>query len=416
MGETLLFVGDDWAEDHHDVELTDTFGKRLAKARLPEGVRGMARLHAMIGQALGENADELADQVVIGIETERGPWVQALIAAGYRVFAVNPLQASRYRERHGVSGAKSDGADAHMLADMVRTDSHQLRSVAGDSADAAAIKVVARAHKSLIWERTRHMQRLRHSLREYFPAALEAFEDLTAPDALELLAKAPDPASAGKLTIAQIRAALKRARRRGDLDARAKKIQDALRGEQLGQPAIVAQAYAATVASAAAVLTTLNEQIKTLQKQVEEHFGEHPDAEIILSQPGLGPILGARVLAEFGDDTDRYVSAKARKNYAGTSPITRASGKKKTVHARFIHNDRLLDALLTQVVPAMNASPGVRALYDELRARDVEHFAALRHIANRLVGILHGCLKTRTLYDEATAWSHRLREIDKAAA
>jgi len=170
-----LFVGDDWAEDHRDVELMDSAGQRLAKARLPEGVAGFARLHAMIGEQLGEDADEDdAGQVAIGIETDRGPWVAALIAAGYTVFAINPLQASRYRERHGVSGAKSDAADAHVLADMVRTDSHQLRPVAGDSAQAAAVKVVTRTHKTLIWERTRCTQRLRHALRDYFPAALEA--------------------------------------------------------------------------------------------------------------------------------------------------------------------------------------------------------------------------------------------------
>jgi transposase len=411
----LLFVGDDWAEDHHDVELMDASGRRLAKARLPEGVTGMARLHAMIGEQLGEAADELADQVVVGIETDRGPWVQALIAAGYRVFGINPLQASRYRERHGVSGAKSDAGDAHMLADMVRTDSHQLRQVAADSAEAAAVKVVARAHKTLIWERTRHMQRLRHALRDFFPAALEAFEDLTAPDTLELLAKAPDPASAARLSTAQISAALKRARRRAIPD-KAARIQAALRAEHLGQPDIVAAAYAATVRSAVAVLAVLNEQIKTLQGQVEAHFGTHPAAEIILSQPGLGPILGARVLAEFGDAKDRYADAKSRKNYAGTSPITRASGKKKTVLARYIHNDRLIDALGVQAFAALQASPGARAYYDQLRARDVNHFAALRQLGNRLVGILHGCLKTRTRYNEATAWSHHSTEADANAA
>ena len=212
-GEAVrLFAGDDWAEDHHDVELMDAAGRVLAKRRLPEGVAGMARLHELIGQQLGEDADDA--EVVIGIETDRGPWVAALVAAGYTVYAVNPLQASRYRERHGVSGAKSDGGDAHMLADMVRTDSHQLRAVAGDSADAEGIKVLARTHKTLIWERTRQVQRLRHQLREYFPAALEAFDDLDAPDALELLGKAPDPARAAKLTRAQVSAALKRARRR----------------------------------------------------------------------------------------------------------------------------------------------------------------------------------------------------------
>ena len=404
----MLFVGDDWAEGHHDVELMDVAGRKLVKARLPEGVAGIARLHAMIGEQLGEDAED-ADQVLIGIETDRGPWVQALIAAGYTVFAINPLQAARYRDRLGVSGAKSDAADAHMLADMVRTQSHQLRPVAGDTVEAEAVKVVTRMHKTLIWERTRCTQRLRHALREYFPAALEAFEDLDAADTLELLAKAADPESAARLTTGQISAALKRARRR-DIPNKAERIRAVLRAEHLGQPPVVTAAYAASVRALIAVLGTLNEQVKVLQGQVEAHFGSHPDAEIILSQPGLGPILGARVLAEFGDDHDRYASAKARKNYAGTSPITRASGKKKVVAARFIHNDRLIDALMTQAFASLNNSPGARAYYDRQRARGTDYNAALRQLANRLVGILHGCLKTGRPYDEATAWSHHLTE------
>src|SRR5207342_3007805 len=281
----------DWAEDHHDIEVMDEAGKVLAKKRLPEGVAGMTGLHELIGRYLGE--DEEGAEVVIGIETDRGPWVAALGAAGYLVFPANPLQALRYRERHGVPGAKSDGGDAHMLADMVRTDSHQLRPAAGDSPAGQGIKVVARAHKTMIWDRTRTVQRLRHQLREYFPAALEAFEDLDAPDTLELLGKAPDPARAAKLTRAQISAALKRARRRniaGKTDA----ILAALRGEHLGQPPALTAAYAATIRSLIAVITALNEQVKALQGQVEENFGRHPDAEIYQSQPGLGAILSAR--------------------------------------------------------------------------------------------------------------------------
>ena len=168
-----LFVGDDWAEDHHDVELMNEQGRVLARRRLPKGVAGVARLHELIGEQLGEGAGDA--EVIIGTETDRGPWVAALAAAGYTVYGVNPLQASRYRERHGVSGAKSDTGDAHMLADMVRTDSHQLRAGAGDSPGAGAVKVVARAHETLIRERNRQVQRLRHQLREYFPAALGAF-------------------------------------------------------------------------------------------------------------------------------------------------------------------------------------------------------------------------------------------------
>jgi transposase len=406
----VLFVGDDWAEAHHDVELQDQAGRRLGKAKLEEGIAGIVRLHELIAEQLDQDAEP--EQVVVGIETDRGPWVQALLAAGYRVYAINPLQVARYRERHSVSGAKSDAADAHTLADMVRTDRHQLRPIAGDSDLAEAIKVVARAHKTLIWERTRHTLRLRHALREFFPAALVAFAELTGADALELLGKAPDPASAARLTSTQITTALKRARRHHLADS-AEAIRSALRAEHLGQPAAVAAAYAATVRAQVAILTTLDAEIKTMEEQVAAHFGQHPEVEIYRSQPGLGQILGARVLAEFGDDPTRYADAKSRKNYAATSPITRQSGKKKLVLARYVHNDRLIDALGRQAFAAMIASPGARAYYDQLRGRGVGHHAALRQLANRLVGILHGCLKTGTTYDEATAWSHREQ---KAAA
>jgi transposase len=408
----VLFIGDDWAEDHHDIEVQDEAGRRIGRARLPEGIAGIGRLHALIGEQLGE--DDEPEQVVVGIETDRGPWVQALIAAGYQIYAINPLQVARYRERHGVSGAKSDAGDAHALADMVRTDRHRLRPIAGDSDQAEAVKVLTRAHQTLIWERTRHVLRLRQTLREFFPTALAAFDDLAAADALQLLGAAPDPAAAARLTRTQIAAALRRAHRRQP-EAKAEKLQAALRTPQLDQPAVVTAAYAATVRAAVAVLSTLNAQIRTMEEQVEAHFGRHPDAEIYRSQPGLGVVLGARVLAEFGDDPSRYADARARKNYAGTSPITRQSGRKKVVLARYVHNNRLIDALGRQAFAALLASPGARRYYDQQRTRGLGHHAALRQLGNRLVGILHGCLKTRTTYDEATAWAHHQRH-DQAAA
>ena len=230
------------------------------------------------------------------------------------------------------------------------------------------MKVVARMHKTLIWERTRARQRLRHALREYFPAAVAAFEDLDAGDTLELLAKAPDPASAARLSLSQISAALKRARRR-DIPAKAAAIQAVLRAEHLGQPAVVTAAYAASVRALVALLGTLNAQVTTMQGQVEAHFGRHPDAEIILSQPGLGVVLGARVLAEFGDDHDRYTSAKARKNYAATSPITRASGKKAPSRPDSCTTTGSSTPCMTQAFTALRASPGARAYYDQQRAR-----------------------------------------------
>jgi transposase len=205
----VLFVGDDWAEDHHDVELVDETGRRLARAQLPEGLEGVSRLHALIAADLSEEwadlkPEEAARRVVVGIETDRGPWVQALLAAGYVVFAINPMQVARYREWHSTSGAKGDAGDAHVLAEIVRLDREHHRPVAGDSPDAEAVKLLARTHQSLIWDRTRQVLRLRSALREFFPAALEAFDDLTATDTLELLGRAPDPDRAARLSRAHL--------------------------------------------------------------------------------------------------------------------------------------------------------------------------------------------------------------------
>jgi hypothetical protein len=409
----MLYVGDDWAEDHHDVALVDRAGARLARARLPEGVAGIARLHELIAAHVGEG--DGPGEVLIGIETDRGPWVTALVAAGYRVYAVNPRSVARYRERHSTSGAKSDSGDAWLLADLVRTDASRHRPVAGDSPAAEGIKVLARAHQRLIWERNRTVLRLRSTLREYFPAALAAFADLAAPDALELLAKAPDPASAARLSRAQVTAALKRARRCHVAD-RAGEITAALRAPQLAQPAELTAAYAAAVAALTKVIAAFNGQIEVLEQQVSASFRRHASAGIYLSQPGLGPLLGARVLGEFGDDPARYDSAKGRKNYASTSPITRASGKKAVALARHARNDHLADAIHRWAFCTLTASPGARAYYDELRARGKSHNAALRQLGNRLVGILHGCLKTGTCYDEQTAWGHRPGTPHPAAA
>jgi transposase len=374
----------------------------LAARRLPEGLAGIRGLHALIG----EHAEQ-PDQVVIGIETDRGLWVGALTAAGYQLFAVNPLAVARYRDRHHISGAKSDASDAKLLADLVRTDRHNHRPIAGDSAKAEAVKVLARAHQSLIWARTQHTLRLRSALREYYPAALEAFEDLDDRDALAVLGRAPTPELAATLGLPAIRSALKRGGRQRYIDARAREIQAALRTEQLSAPAAVSAAFAATTRAAVAILVELNRQIAELEVTLAEHFETHPDADIYLSLPGLGVILGARVLGEFGDAPNRYTDAKSRKNYAGTSPLTVASGRKRAVLARYVRNNRLYDAIDHWAFCALTASPGARAFYDQRRDANDSHHQALRALGNRLVGILHGCLRHHTRYDEHKAWAHR---------
>jgi transposase len=406
----MIFVGVDWAEAHHDVLVEDEEGKRLAGGRLPEGVDGIARFHQMVSDFAEE-----PDEVVIGIETDRGLFVGALVAAGYQVFAVNPMSTSRYRDRHSSSGAKSDPGDAKVLADMVRTDRHNHRPVSGDSELAEAIKVLARAHQSMVWSRTRQSNFLRSTLREFYPAALVAFGDLTSSDALEVLKVAPTPTLGATLSRSKIAAALRHGGRQRRIEQKAEEIQQALRAPQLQGPVLVATAMGSSVSATVAVITAMNAQIDELAKELEVHFEQHPDAEVVRSLPGLGTILSARVLGEFGDEPNRYVSAKSRKNYAGTSPITRASGTKRVVLARFVRNLRLADAIYLWAFASLSASPGARAFYDYRRASGDTHHAALRHLGNRLVGILHGCLASHSRYDEHTAWGHRA-ELEQARA
>ena len=350
-----IFVGDDWAEAHHDVHLMNETGEHLAARRLPEGLEGVRRFHELVADHVEEPGE-----VVVGIEVDRGLWVAALAAAGYEIYAINPLAVSRYRDRHNLAGAKSDAGDAKVLADLVRTDRHNHRPIAGDSADAEALKVLARGHQSLIWARNRHTNALRNALREYYPGALVAFDNLADGDALAVLGRAPSPSVGARLSIAQIRSALRKGGRQRNLDRRAGEIQAALRGEQLAAADVVAEAFAATTAAAVAIIAQLNSQIAALEESLEDRFEQHPDADIYLSQPGLGDVLGARVLGEFGDDPQRFASAKSRRNYAGTSPLTVASGKKRAVLARHVRNRRLYDAVDQWALCSLSTSPGCR--------------------------------------------------------
>ena len=396
----MVFLGVDWAEEHHDVCLLDDEGNRLEKARVPEGIEGVRRIHALVTNHAADPGE-----VAVGIETDRGLLVGALVGAGYQVYAVNPLAVSRYRERHGVSRAKSDQADAKLLADLVRTDRHNHRQVRGDSEQSLAVRVLARAHQAQIAARQRQANQLRNALLEFYPAALNILgTDLDSKMAVALLTIAPTPAAGRKLSRAQIRSALSRAGLQRSLDEKAAAIQQQLREEQLEAPPVVAQAFGAIVSGAVKVNRALNDEISDLETELTASFEAHPDAEIIRSLPGLGVVLGARVLAEFGDDRTRYATAKCRKNYAGTSPITKASGKQKVVLARFVRNRHLADATYLWAFCSLTASPGARRYYDTRRTHGANHHQALRALGNRLVGILHGCLRYGQNYSEVTGW------------
>ena len=403
----MLFVGIDWAEDHHDVCVLDGEGSVVARGRVPDGVEGVAGVHELIGVGIGGDQEP---EVVVGIEVDRGLLVRALVASGYGVVAVNPLSVDRYRDRHRVSGAKSDPGDARVLADLVRTDRHLHRPVAGDTPEAEATKLVARAHQRAIWSRRRLANQLRSSLREFYPAAIGAFAQVGDRDSVAVLGVAPTPPLGRRLSKAKIASALRRGGRKLNIERRTEEIYTALRSDQLAQPPVVEDAYGTIVASLARLIGSHSTEIADLGEALEEGFTKHPDAEIYLSQPGLGVVTGGRVLGEFGDDPNRFDTARNRRNHAGTSPITVASGGRRVVRARFARNDRLGDAVNWWAFNALQTSPGAKAFYAQHRAKGDRHNQALRALGNRLVGILHGCLNNRTLYDEHLAWGHRTQQ------
>jgi transposase len=404
----VIFVGIDWSEEHHEVELQEGSGKVLKRLKISADLAGLTRLQEVItGQ------DQEPTQVVVAIEASHGLLVNALVASDYRVYAINPLTSARARQGESPSGSKSDAGDAHLLANLVRTRRQDLRPLAGDSKLAQAIRVRARSHVRAI----RHQQRLRNQLRsalaDFFPGALPLLgdepEDLR--DALAVLTLAANPVQARRLSLNKIRASLERQGRQRYLDTKAAEIQEQLRQPQLelSSPKVLS-AYSDEVRALVRILVQVRAEIALLEAQLAQDFEEHPDAKIIVSLPGLGGVLGARVLGESGDDPTCYPNAKARKNYAGNSPITRRSGKKETHHRRVARNRLLADATFLWAKSALTASPGARRYYDQLRARNKSNNVALRALANRLVGILHGCLRHRCLYDESVAWPALLEQ------
>ena len=397
-----IFCGIDWAERHHDVAVVDQTGRLLGRRRISDDLAGFSDLTALLVEHAGEQGEQVTG-VPVAIETDRGLLVAALRAVGHPVYAINPKAVDRYRDRHAVSGAKSDPADALVLAHLLRTDRHAHRPLPADTEQAQVVRVLARAHQDAIWARRQDANRLRSLLREFFPAALTAFPDLTTRTALTVLAAAPTPAAAAALTRANLTGLL-HAAGRGTRPADAARLADIFAADQLRQSTEVETAMGAAARAIVRTLAAANQSVHELELALADHFEQHPDAEILDSLPGLGLVLGARVLGEYGDDPTRWPDAASRRNYAGTAPITRASGRSRIVLARHIRNKRLADACYLWAFTALTKSPGARAYYDTRRAAGDTHNAALRRLASKLLGQLHHCLTHRQPYDEHHAW------------
>ncbi|MFJ7272657.1 IS110 family transposase [Streptomyces sp. NPDC099050] len=400
----LIYCGIDWAEKTHDVALVDDSGQLLAKRHITDDAAG----YKILLDLLTEYGDTEEAPIPVAIETSRGLIVAVLRTGKRKVFAINPMAAARYRDRHSVSRKKSDPGDALVLANILRTDMHAHRTLPNDSDLGRAITVLARAQQDSLWNRQQLSNQLRSLLREYYPAALAAFESwqngLCRREAHELLKAAPTPTRAARLTRTQLQAALRRAGRQRGIVAEADRLRETLRADWPHHPRLVEDALGKQMLALLIQLEAACTAADDLAKAVEEAFPQHPDAEIILSFPGLGTQLGARVLAEIGDDRKRFADARGLKAYAGASPVTRASGKKSSITRRWVKNDRLNHAGYLWAFASLRRSPGADAHYRRRRAHGDWHAAAQRNLFNRLLGQLYHCLQQRKLFDEQTAF------------
>jgi transposase len=400
-----VFCGVDWAEDHHDVALVDEAGTLLVSQRITDDTDGYQQLLGLLAQ----QGDDSEHPIPIAIETPRGLLVACLRAAGRPIYPINPLAVARYRERHSVARAKADKADAVLLANILRTDRAAHRCLPVDSERAQAIAVLARAHQDAVWGRQQLANQLRSLLREYYPAFLEAFQQvrpggLTCSDARAILAAAPTPTRAARLTRTQLRAALVRGGRLRNVEVQVKRLQLIFRRGWLHQLPLVEEAPGHQALALLKQLQAACHAADALAEAVAAQFSQHPDAAIIASFPGLGDITGARVLAEIGDDRTRFADARGLKAYAGAAPVTRASGKSLLVLHRRVKNQRLAAVGYLWTFAALRVSPGARTHYDQRRAAGDRHAAAQRHLFNRFLGCLYHCLQTRQLYAEERAF------------
>lgn len=401
-----LFCGIDWAEAHHDVAILDGDGQLVAKKRIADDPAGFAELIEMLAAA-GDCAENL---VPMAIETPRGLLVASLRATGRPVYAINPLSVARYRERHSVARSKSDHADAMTLANILRVDAHLHRRLPADSELCQAITVLARAHQDAIWRRTRAHNELRSLLREFYPTFLAMFtgrfaSGIASPEARAVLAIALTPAEAVKLSGSRIAAALRRAGRSRGIDQTAADIKATLRKPQLRQPLRVEAALGQQAVALLAALDTACASVDELGHAAAELFQTHPDYAIITSFPGLADSTGARMLAEIGDDRTRFADARALKAYAGSAPITRASGRSLSVTHRHIKNNRLANTGWIWAFAASASYPPAREHYRHRREVGDRHGAATRHLFNKLLGQLYHCLQVGQTFNEAKAFA-----------
>ncbi|UJW28655.1 IS110 family transposase [Saccharothrix sp. AJ9571] len=404
-----FYAGIDWSEKLNDVAVVDDSGTVVARLRVPESPQGVRDILSLLS-GVSTSSRHRRKGVPVAIEASGSLLVTALRQAGQPVYTLNPAVVAGYRGRLHPTKRKSDKGDAVVLANILRTDRHHHRLPPANSDSAAAIRVLAHAQDFEARTQRRQGLRLRSLLRQFHPAMVQAWQGyrggLLRPEALAVLACAATPAEATKLTVVRWRHLLAQAGRTRCLDQQAARLHALVRQPWLRQKSATEAALGTQVRAAVAELRHRAGTITDLTVAATAAFAEHPHAPIYLSFPGVGPLTGARLLGEIGDDPSRFATARGLRGYAGAAPLTWASGSARQVTHRHVANRTLKDTAFLWAFATLRQSPGCRDYYDRRRQCGDTHAAALRKLSGRLLSCLHHCLLHGRHYDERTAWEH----------
>jgi transposase len=386
------FVGFDWATEKHEVCVVDHDGKIVLQFEFADTAEGWAQLSGKL-QPLGK--------VGVAIETSRGPAVERLLALGVTVFPMNPKSAERFRDRKAPSGVKDDTLDAWSFADALRTDGRAWRPLFPEDPQTQLLRMLCRDEMGLIEQRTVFVLQLRQSLREYYPAALEAFDDWTVPAAWEFVAQFPTPrelVEAGKRKWQKFL----HVNRLYCPRTAEKRLAIFARADQFASPsASVTTAKSLLAVTLAKQLRTLEVQIKEYRKRIEQAFSDHPDGGIFRSLPGGGQKLAPRLLGEIGANRQVFESAEALQCYAGTAPVTKKSGKSCFAKIRWMCNKVLRATVHLWADESRQKCAWANAYYQQKKNEGKSHAQSLRCLGQRWLKILWRMWHDHVPYDEA---------------
>jgi transposase len=400
MSETLTtqsqdsfthFAGFDWAMEKHDVVIVDHDGQVVDQFQFDDCAEGWSEFRQRVAPY---------PNLAVTIETSCGPTVERLLELGLQVYPVRPLAAARYRQRKSPSGVKTNLIDAWSLADALRLDGHTWRRIKPEDPLVQELRLLCRDEVTLIEQRTALINQLRQALHEYFPAALEAFDDWTMSAAWEFVIKFP---TSEKLVRCGKRDHDKFLRKHGLFrpETYSKRMEIFARADRFHGCAPVTAAKSRLAVALARQLLALEEQLQSYRTRIRELFEQHPDHELFGSLPGAGDKLAPRLLAECGGDTERFQGTQELQCIAGTAPISFQSGKMRQVRIRRACNKFLRAAVHLWSNLSRAKCAWAEAYYQQKRAQKMSHACALRCLGQRWLKILSRMLQTHELYNEA---------------